>query len=161
MTMARQASEIDRLIEEGLVLYGRGDLDGALVNWERALAIDPENAQAVSYVDYVRANYDVLTSQAAGDETTRDAPFGIADDEPEYQIEIQPGELRASAPSREEMGADPADEGWNIEADRTDDGTRSAGARIFAWYSRVASSNDTPSVVLAAGSANVSGGGPP
>ena len=31
MTMSRAVSEIDRLIEEGLSLYGEGDLDGALL----------------------------------------------------------------------------------------------------------------------------------
>ena len=35
--MARVVSEIDRLIEEGLSLYGEGDLDGALLLWERVL----------------------------------------------------------------------------------------------------------------------------
>ena len=40
------AADIDRLIEEGLNRYGTGDLDGALLIWEQALAIDPDNAQA-------------------------------------------------------------------------------------------------------------------
>jgi len=31
MTMARGVTEIDRLIEQGLTLYGEGDLDGALL----------------------------------------------------------------------------------------------------------------------------------
>ena len=56
--------EIDQLIEEGLTLYGQGDLDAALLAWEKALAADPENAQASSYVDYVRQNYDLLTGEA-------------------------------------------------------------------------------------------------
>ena len=108
------SSEIDRLIEEGLTLYGQGDLDGALLQWERALAIDPENAQATSYVDYVRANYDLLTADVAG--TQESAPFGIADDEPEYQIEIQPGEIKPSMPSISmSMKLDAVDEGWTIE----------------------------------------------
>ena len=62
MRMARAVSEIDRLIEEGLSLYGEGDLDGALLLWERVLVIEPDNAQASSYVDYVRMNYELLTS---------------------------------------------------------------------------------------------------
>jgi hypothetical protein len=33
------AADIDRLIEEGLNRYGTGDLDGALLIWEQALAI--------------------------------------------------------------------------------------------------------------------------
>src|SRR5688572_9036610 len=114
--MAREVPEIDRLIEAGLTLYGQGNLEGALAQWERALAIDPDNAQANSYVDYVRANFALLTNDANGEKTSEGAPFGIADDEPEYQIEIQPGEIKPSMPL---VGApvslDPADEGWFID----------------------------------------------
>ncbi|MGE0868112.1 MAG: hypothetical protein AB7P03_06115 [Kofleriaceae bacterium] len=112
MTMARRdLREIDRLIEDGLVRYGQGDLDGALRLWEQALVLDPENPAAVSYVDYVRLNYDMLTADA---NTADYAPFPIGDDEPEYQIEILPGEQipdRLSAP----MFMDPLDEAWFIE----------------------------------------------
>jgi hypothetical protein len=127
--MPREVPEIDRLIEEGLTLYGQGDLDGALLRWERALVIDPDNAQANSYVDYVRANYELLTTEIpAGEQTREGAPFGIADDEPEYQIEIQPGEIKASSP---EVGPpafiDPFDEGWLIDEETRDD---QLGARM-------------------------------
>ena len=96
--MAREVPEIDRLIEAGLTLYGQGNLEGALAQWERALAIDPDNPQANSYVDYVRANFELLTNDHNGEKTAESAPFGIADDEPEYQIEIQPGEIKPSMP---------------------------------------------------------------
>ena len=43
-------SDIDRLIEEGLARYGAGDLDGALLIWDKVLAIEPDNAQATSAV---------------------------------------------------------------------------------------------------------------
>src|SRR5688572_33297301 len=110
--MAREVPEIDRLIEAGLTLYGQGNLEGALAQWERALAIDPENAQANSYVDYVRANYALLTNDANGEGTEEHSPFGIADDEPEYQIEIQPGEIKASMPSiGPPSSLEPTDEG--------------------------------------------------
>ena len=105
-------TELDRLIEEGLTLYGQGDLDGALLVWEQALSVDPENAQANSYVDYVRLNYEMLTTDAGNDEA---APFGIAEEEPEYQIEILPGELKP-APGAP-MYMDPQDEGWFMEAE--------------------------------------------
>jgi tetratricopeptide (TPR) repeat protein len=101
--------EIDQLIEEGLTLYGQGDLDGALLAWEKALATDPENAQANSYVDYVRMNYDLLTGEVPNDESK--VPFGL-DEEP-YQIEILPGEMtqqNAVAASK-----DPVDEGWFMD----------------------------------------------
>jgi len=126
--MAREVPEIDRLIEEGLTLYGQGDLDGALLRWEKALAIDPENAQANSYVDYVRANYELLTNDVNGEATGEGAPFGIADDESEYQIEIQPGEIKPSNPT---IGAplfmDPLDEGWFIDEERHGNGPPGIG----------------------------------
>ncbi|HEX7840141.1 MAG TPA: hypothetical protein VF469_21840, partial [Kofleriaceae bacterium] len=111
MTMARGVSEIDRLIEEGLSLYGEGDLDGALLLWERVLVIDPDNAQANSYVDYVRMNYELLTSDSAGEDS---GPFGIGTDEPEYQIEISPGD--GAEPSAPMFMDDP--EGWGIGEER-------------------------------------------
>ena len=110
MTMPRGVTEIDRLIEQGLTLYGEGDLDGALLLWERVLVIDPENPQANSYVEYVRLNYDLLTTNG---NTEDSGPFGIGDGEPEYQIEILPGEdlePAAAAP----LYMDARDEGWVI-----------------------------------------------
>jgi hypothetical protein len=110
MTMARGVTEIDRLIEQGLSLYGEGDLDGALQLWERVLVMDPENAQANSYVDYVRMNYELLTNDG---NTEHSGPFGIDDDDPEYQIEILPGEdVEPAAPAPLYMDA--RDEGWVI-----------------------------------------------
>jgi hypothetical protein len=133
MTMARGVSEIDRLIEEGLSLYGEGDLDGALLLWERVLVMDPENPQANSYVDYVRMNYELLTSDQG---PTDGGPFGIASDEPEYQIEILPGEGSgisampaapaaaaapvpppAPAPPRPPLYMDEHENGWGIGED--------------------------------------------
>jgi hypothetical protein len=110
MTMTRAATELDQLIEQGLGLYGEGDLDGALQVWERVLVIEPDNAQANSYVDYVRMNYDLLTSDAS---TEHSAPFGIGDDEPDYQIEILSGEDVVPA-SAAPLYMDARDEGWVI-----------------------------------------------
>src|SRR5689334_18043279 len=116
------SADIDRLIEDGLNLYGAGDLDGALAAWEQALSVDPENAQANSYVDYVRQNYDLLTGDSANDE--QKVPFGL-EDEP-YQIEILPGELRNSSPSITPPVAaapvvkDDVDEGWFMEEEKSE-----------------------------------------
>ncbi len=107
------AADIDRLIEDGLNHYGSGDLDGALAIWEQALAIDPDNAQATSYVDYVRSNYDVIQTDAGLGLASDAVPFGI-EDEPEYIIEITEGqEVAAAAPAPTYL--DPLDEGWYIE----------------------------------------------
>ncbi len=116
------SSDIDRLIELGLNRYGAGDLDGALLLWEEALALDPDNAQATSYVDYVRINYDLLTS---GDPSVEndDAPFAI-EEEPEYMIEIIPErfsdpELAGSTADLPLAAAmislDPIDAGWDVD----------------------------------------------
>ncbi|CAN5273357.1 hypothetical protein BH11MYX1_BH11MYX1_22180 [soil metagenome] len=106
------AADIDRLIEDGLNRYGSGDLDDALAIWEEVLAIDPENAQANSYVDYVRMNYEVLRTDSGMGVADDAVPFGI-EDEPEYIIEITQGDEILAAPAP--MYMDPLDEGWFIE----------------------------------------------
>ena len=116
-----EPSDIDRLIELGLNRYGAGDLDGALLVWEEALAIEPDNAQATSYVDYVRLNYDLLTTGEPSVEDV-DAPFAI-EEEPEYLIEIIPGRPSEPAlrdeitlpPAAAMISLDPLDAGWDIE----------------------------------------------
>ncbi|MBV8762774.1 MAG: hypothetical protein JO257_36150 [Deltaproteobacteria bacterium] len=105
------ASDIDRLVEEGLDLYGKGDIDGALLRWEEVLALDPDNDQAASYVEYVRDNYELLTTSEPGIVDGADTPFGI-EEEPEYEIQVLPGELPvAQAP----MHMDTLDEGWFLD----------------------------------------------
>ena len=121
MKMPRGLSEIDRLIEQGLSLYGEGDLDGALVVWERALSIDPDNAQATSYVDYVKINYDLLTGDG---NTEHSGPFAI-DDDPEYQIEILAGDEAEPGAPAAPLFMDAHDEGWALG----DEGTGAPGAR--------------------------------
>jgi hypothetical protein len=46
----------DDLVEEGLRLYSRGQLDEALNQWRRALAERPGAARAQEYIQYVEAN---------------------------------------------------------------------------------------------------------
>ncbi len=108
-------ADLDRLIDEGLSRYGSGDLDGALEAWEEALAIDPDNPQANSYVDYVRQNYDILATDGGAVISDSDhVPFAI-ESEPEYTIEIFEGEVgtASSAPSLE----DSDEHGWFIDDD--------------------------------------------
>jgi hypothetical protein len=109
------AADIDRLIEDGLNRYGSGDLDGALLVWEEALAIDPENPQANSYVDYVRMNYELLQTDS-GLGVVSDGGFGI-EDEPEYIIEITQGHEIPAADAP--MYMDPLDEGWFMSEEQT------------------------------------------
>lgn len=109
--MASQ-SDIERLIDMGLNRYGSGDIDGALLVWEQALAIDPDNAQANSYVEYVRLNYNILTSSEP--ELVHEPGYQL-DEEPEYQIEIE----LPPTPGAPVM-MDPLDNEWFIEEKTTD-----------------------------------------
>ena len=115
--MSGDSTELDRLLEEGLLLYGQGDVDGALRAWERVLAAEPHHRQATSYVQYVRSNYRMLTSDQTNEPP---GPFGIGPEEPEYQIEVMPGEVPAApaAAPPAPMYMDPGDAGWVIEAER-------------------------------------------
>jgi hypothetical protein len=105
-------SDVDRLIEMGLNRYGAGDLDGAIFLWEEALAVDPENTQATSYIDYVRLNFDILTGEPSIEEPA-DAPHVIVED-PEYQIELVPGDpsMPPMPLAAAMISLDPVDEGW-------------------------------------------------
>lgn len=80
-TSAERASEA---LEKGIEFYGRGELDAALGEWERALALDPACSQAEEYAAYVRANYDALRAQQAEAGVTSDAeapPMADVDDD--------------------------------------------------------------------------------
>jgi tetratricopeptide (TPR) repeat protein len=111
-----EVRDIHQLIEEGLNRFGAGDLDGALLSWEEALALDPDNPQANSYVDYVRLNYEVVAGAAPEVRADRDERFAI-EEHPGYRIADVPrsmtasGEIelpRAAAP----VSLDPLDAGW-------------------------------------------------
>src|SRR6185436_16492648 len=77
------------LIEKGLEHYGAGDLDGALLCWESALSMAPDEPRALGYVEYVKANYPLLTGGSTDDGELA-VPFGLAnlDDEAAYEVEI-------------------------------------------------------------------------
>ncbi|MCE9575941.1 MAG: hypothetical protein K8W52_22510 [Deltaproteobacteria bacterium] len=105
---------MERLIEEGLERYAKNDLDGALMSWEGALALAPEEPRALGYVDYVRAHYELLKG-AGGAATASElsVPFGLAslgDDDP-YDIEVSETGERA----RVEAFIEGVDDGWFID----------------------------------------------
>jgi len=113
------AGDIDRLIERGLQLYGHGDVDGALRAWQQALAVDPDDARAAAYVDYVRENYQLLVSERRPVDED-EIPFGLGavpgDGEvSEYEVEVtRSGENPRAAI---EKYLESIDEGWVLADD--------------------------------------------
>lgn len=108
-------SDIERLVELGLNRFGAGDLDGAILMWEEALAIDAAHERATGYLEYVKANYDLLANAEPALATGDDA-FAI-EEEPEYHIQVTPGELAAGESA---TAADELDSGW-FEGDTASD----------------------------------------
>jgi hypothetical protein len=76
---AQVSARVDALIDRGLERYGEGDLPGALGEWEHALALDPHALRARDYVDYVRANFELLDEQfrAAKDAAAKAVAQGV------------------------------------------------------------------------------------
>ena len=42
--------QVERLLQEGLDLYGLDETSEAIIRWERVLDLDPQNAEALDYV---------------------------------------------------------------------------------------------------------------
>ena len=49
------------LLDRGLEKYARGDLLGAINEWQHALSVDRSLTLASEYIDYVRENFDALS----------------------------------------------------------------------------------------------------
>jgi hypothetical protein len=58
----RPAEEIRRLIDQGLVRYGHGQVREALADWQEAIRLDPGNLEARALIDFVQVK---LPRQAA------------------------------------------------------------------------------------------------
>ncbi len=71
------------LIDQGLELYGGGDLEGAMSAWKHALVLDGDNQRAADYVAYVKRHFAVTDEQASEGEAFSasdaelDIPFGL------------------------------------------------------------------------------------
>jgi tetratricopeptide (TPR) repeat protein len=70
---------------ERATLYERmAHLDDARTAWEQALELDPRDARALGYVEYVRQHYDLVAAGAVGgygSEEDLGVPFGIGPDD--------------------------------------------------------------------------------
>jgi hypothetical protein len=117
---AELSARVAALVERGLERYGKGDLAGALGEWEHALALDPNAAQAKEYIEYVRENFATLDEQfraASAMKEAADAAGVPIPEEPEdvsgaydlVQLE-QPAEAPAEGDAPDEI-----DEGWELD----------------------------------------------
>jgi hypothetical protein len=106
--------EIDRLVDDGLARYRRGDIDGALTVWEEVLAVYPRDARVGRYVDYVRAHYDQLTGGAPAPLAELLIPFGLAGGDPSGDYEV---EISLTPPPGERLAEPAVDDGWWLAAE--------------------------------------------
>ncbi len=79
---AQFARRIADLIERGLERYSSGDVQGALSEWEHALALDPDCHRAREYAVYVRNHFSTTNRIATIQDTPEalaelDVPFGL------------------------------------------------------------------------------------
>lgn len=63
------AEEIEKLIEDGLALYGYGKTEDAVTVWRKVLAADPNNRKAQDYIQ--SAGYEVKAEAPATGKTAR------------------------------------------------------------------------------------------
>ena len=125
-----ESHEIDRLIDDGLARYRRGDIDGALTAWEEVLAEHPREPRAGRYVDYVRAHYEQLTGGGPAPLAELLIPFGLAGGDPsgDYEVEISLG------PPPGERLAEPAiDDGWWLARVSHRESVRNVAGAQLQW----------------------------
>jgi len=126
------------LIDRGLRRYGRGDLEGALGEWELALALDPEAKAAEDYITYVRENFDQLMQSFQAEqaivEQVRSEGIPVPEDDvneddfPEIEVTeansswprppSAPGALGKGPGSRRRLSHEMSavvDEGWDLD----------------------------------------------
>jgi hypothetical protein len=90
-----QPARAKALLDRGLEKYARGDLLGALNEWEHALSIDRTLSLATEYIEYVRANFDLLSEQfaqaAAVEESAAEAGIPVTEqaDDPDAYDSIE------------------------------------------------------------------------
>ena len=71
--MAQSEANPEVLVQQGLQLYSRGQLDQALDVWRSALRLDPNFARAQEYISYVEANRAALEATFSGSGATSEA----------------------------------------------------------------------------------------
>lgn len=65
--------EIEKLLEDGLTLYGFGKIEDAITVWRKVLDIDPNNQKAIDYIE--SAGYSRQQQESAKGVYTKDTEF--------------------------------------------------------------------------------------
>ena len=115
-------TRVTTLVERGLQCYGRGDLRGAMSEWEHALALEPDNPRATEYTGYVRDNFELLAERfevarrVAAQSAALDVPFGlesVGDEIEAYEALSVEAQARRAPPVS--FVIDALDEGWVLD----------------------------------------------
>jgi tetratricopeptide (TPR) repeat protein len=95
--MADAEAKAESLVEQGLQLYSRGELDEAIGKWRAALEQVPDHARAKDYIKYVEENREALEASfdlAQSDDEDADA----GPDQPEQREQPAGGDDEGEAP---------------------------------------------------------------
>lgn len=65
---------VDAMLEEGLVSYGLGNFQAAAEKWNKVLEIDPDNSQAIEYLDIVGEEIEASSHPEESDDSERKSP---------------------------------------------------------------------------------------
>jgi tetratricopeptide (TPR) repeat protein len=102
------------LIERGLASYGRGELQEALGLWREALALDPDNDEAIKLVSFVEERMSAKTPVPPKPSSREPSPLPDLDDEAWNADEGTPSESDGQTAARlirAESNFEDADEG--------------------------------------------------
>ncbi len=69
-----EAAKIQRLIRDGLDRFGTGDVSEAIACWDEVLAIDPQNAKALDYLEAARGDGETHPSDAGRGDAGNQGP---------------------------------------------------------------------------------------
>ncbi len=69
-----EAAKIQRLIRDGLDRFGSGEASEAIARWEEVLAIDPQNANALDYLEAARGDGETDGRDVGRDDNRNEEP---------------------------------------------------------------------------------------
>ncbi len=69
-----EAAKIQRLIRDGLDRFGSGEASEAIARWEEVLAIDPQNAKALDYLEAARGDGETDGRDVGRDDNRNEEP---------------------------------------------------------------------------------------